>query len=376
MSWCHMPQPSFDLSAGAATDIAACRALLKNGSKTFYAASFLLPRPVRESATALYAFCRLADDAVDMGGDANEVLSDLRRRLDLAYNGRPIACPADRAFAATVRRFEIPRAVPEALIEGFVWDFERRRYKTLGELEAYAARVAGTVGVMMARVMGVREPLALARACDLGIAMQLTNIARDVGEDAAHGRLYLPTTWLEQAGVDPDRFLADPVFDKRIGDVVAALLAAAERLYLRSEQGLSHLPRSCRPGIRAARLLYGEIGSFVARQGHDSISKRAVVPMSRKLALLAQAFATQGRRGPDGDDGIVHAARFLTLVPAGMPVLDPSATSSQSLAWWDLRARLVRVIDLFERLERQDRHLHGASSAKFEPALELAHEAQ
>lgn len=371
-----MLQPSLDINPGAAADIAACRALLKNGSKTFYAASFLLPRRVREPATALYAFCRLADDAVDMGGDAHVVLADLHRRIDLAYQGRPFSCPADRAFAETVKRFQIPKTVPEALIEGFVWDFERRRYETLGDLEAYAARVAGTVGVMMAMVMGTREPHALARACDLGIAMQLTNIARDVGEDAAHGRLYLPTAWLEEAGVNPDRFLANPAFDERIGAVVARLLGEADRLYRRSEQGFAFLPRACRPGIRAARLLYAEIGSYLARVGYDSVSQRAVVPTSRKLALLSLAYATPGHVEPSRDDVVVQAARFLTRVPANADASGTQEPAHQAPAWWNLAARIIWVIDLFERLERYERQLQTSGVRSIEPGMELAPEAR
>jgi 15-cis-phytoene synthase len=141
------------------------------------------------------------------------------RIASIAYRGTPLPLPADRAFAETVARFDIPRAIPAALLEGLAWDAESRRYATLADLHAYAARVAGTVGVMMALVMGVREPAALARACDLGAAMQLTNIARDIGEDARAGRLYLPLEWLAEAGIDADAFLADPRFTPALGGV-------------------------------------------------------------------------------------------------------------------------------------------------------------
>ncbi len=112
--------------------------------------------------------------------------------------------PWTRAFAAVVSCHEIPRALPDALVEGLAWDVAGRSYDTLAELEAYAARVAGAVGVMMALVMGTRDAGALARAADLGVAMQLTNIARDVGEDASMGRIYLPRQWLREAGIEPE----------------------------------------------------------------------------------------------------------------------------------------------------------------------------
>src|SRR5262249_39014200 len=153
---------------------AACRASIRKGSKSFFAASLLLPREVREAALALYAFCRAADDAVDEGLNLDP-LSQLRERLDRAYARRPLAIAADRAFADVVVRYAIPRAIPEALLEGFEWDARGRRYETLSELVAYAARVAGTVGAMMTCLMGTRDPYVVARACDLGVAMQLTN---------------------------------------------------------------------------------------------------------------------------------------------------------------------------------------------------------
>ena len=110
-------------------------------------------------------------------------------------------------MADLMRRCAIPAALPEALLEGLAWDAEGRSYETIDELFDYAARVAGAVGVMMALIMDVRSPQALARACDLGVAMQLTNIARDVGEDARLGRIYLPRQWLREAGIDADAWL-------------------------------------------------------------------------------------------------------------------------------------------------------------------------
>ena len=212
----------------ARADIAACRALLKGGSRTFHAASLVLPRKVAEPAMALYAFCRLADDAVDCGHDRRAAVARLRQRLDQVYRGQPGAHPADRAFASVVQHFAIPRALPEALLEGLAWDAEGRRYQTLDDLVDYAARVAGSVGAMMTLVMGPRAPQVLARACDLGVAMQFTNIARDVGEDARAGRLYLPLQWLREAGIDPEAWLAAPRFTPDIAKIVQRLLDAAD----------------------------------------------------------------------------------------------------------------------------------------------------
>ena len=272
------------------TDMATCRALLKGGSRTFHAASKVLPRRVADPAIALYAFCRLADDAVDLGSDRAAAVARLRERLDRAYRGQPMELAADRVFADVVAKFGIPRQLPEALLEGLAWDADVRRYETLRDLTAYAARVAGAVGAMMTLVMGQRSPEIVVRACDLGVAMQLTNIARDVGEDARAGRLYLPLSWLREAGIDPEAWLANPVFTPEIAAIVQRLLDAADILYARATLGIANLPVGCRPGIYAARALYAEIGRELERGGLDSIAKRAVVSTGRKLAVLARTL--------------------------------------------------------------------------------------
>src|ERR1700761_5286306 len=225
-----------------ASDIAACRQLLRGGSRTFFAASLVLPRSISDPAIALYAFCRLADDAVDLDGGQVDAVDRLRDRLARAYAGKPLSSPADRAFADVVARFAIPRELPEALLEGLAWDAEGRRYETLDDLLDYAVRVAGAVGAMMSLLMWRRDPDVVARACDLGIAMQLTNIARDVGEDARAGRLYLPLSWMREAGLDPEAWLADPRFDSRIGGVVGRVLGVADMFYRRSISGIGALP--------------------------------------------------------------------------------------------------------------------------------------
>jgi phytoene synthase len=307
-----------------AADWADCRRLLRAGSQTFYAASLVLPSGVRQSAIGLYAFCRVADDAIDLGGDRQRALADLRRRLDRVYAQRPDDNPVDRAFTDVVLRHEIPRKFPDALLEGFEWDAMSRRYETLDELREYALRVAGFVGAMLAMAMGIREPEMIARACDLGVAMQLTNIARDVGEDARIGRLYVPLQWLRETGIEPDSFAANPRFDEALATVIQRLLESAEALYVRSDAGLARLPRGCRPGMTAARHMYAEIGHELARRGFDSITRRTVVPWPRKTKILADALLLS-RRPAFGD-------------------------------------RVVWLLELFEKLERFDRSQHRVSA--------------
>ena len=181
---------------------------------------------------------------------------------------------------------KLPRGLLDALLEGFEWDTDGRDYHTLAEVCDYGARVAGTVGVMMAVLMGVKDHATLARAADLGVAMQLTNICRDVGEDARAGRLYLPRDMMRAAGIDPDAFLHNPTPSAELTHVLKRVLAEAQRRYELADEGIRQLPRSCRPGILAARRLYAEIGQTVVKNGYDSISRRAVVSRARKGQIL------------------------------------------------------------------------------------------
>ena len=268
------------------TDMSECRRLLSHGSKSFYIASHFLPRALRESASGLYAFCRIADDLVDLGDDPRQALISLHRRLDLIYDARPKNHPIDRVLSQIVIDHKLPRGLLDALLEGFEWDTDGRDYCTLAEVCDYGARVAGAVGVMMAILMGVKDHATLARAADLGVAMQLTNICRDVGEDARAGRLYLPRDLMREAGIDPDAFLRNPAPSAELTHVLKQVLAEAERRYELADEGIRQLPRSCRPGILAARRLYAEIGHTVVHNDYDSISQRAVVSRARKGQIL------------------------------------------------------------------------------------------
>ncbi|MCR9150802.1 MAG: phytoene/squalene synthase family protein [Rhodobacteraceae bacterium] len=272
-------------------DIAHCRDAIRHGSLSFHAASRLLPRRVRDPALALYAFCRLADDEVDLRADKSASVLRLRDRLERVYEGRPFNAAPDRAFAALVDAIGMPRALPEALLEGLAWDAMGRRYATLSDLRAYSARVASAVGAMMCVLMGVRERHALARACDLGLAMQLTNIARDIGEDAREGRLYLPTDWFDEAGTSAEAFLSRPRATPDIREMAARLLREADRYYHRSEAGVALLPADCRAGILAARYIYAAIGQDLRAAGFDSVTRRAHTSTRQKLGWLTLAGA-------------------------------------------------------------------------------------
>jgi phytoene synthase len=282
----------------AAADLEACKRILATGSKSFAAASLLLPKRVRGPAAAFYAFCRIADDLVDFSDDPKLAVAELHARVDQIYAGVPNDDPVDRAFARVVEAHAIPRAVVDALIEGFEWDASERAYESVPDVLAYCARVASAVGVVMTLLMGPSDARTLARACDLGAAMQLTNICRDIAEDAARGRLYLPAAWLRERGIDPTQFvtkLDDYAGDPRVAEIVEGLLRIADEHYLRADAGIALLPRDSRAAIRAARLIYADIGRELRKQGCDPTRGRAHTSKARKLALLVRALV---RRTP------------------------------------------------------------------------------
>jgi phytoene synthase len=354
-----MPTSSRDPIALAQADLAACQAAIKQGSRSFYAASALLPERVRAPAFGLYAFCRLSDDEVDETEGGPEAIARLQKRLNHAYAGEPGDEAADRMLSGIVQRHAIPRQAPESLIEGLAWDVAGRRYETLPELRAYCARVAGSVGVMMTLIMGVRSPEALARASDLGVAMQLTNIVRDVGEDARHGRIYLPLSWLREAGIDPEAWLARPVLDERLRAILRRLLEEADLLYRRAGEGVAFLPPDCRPAIHAARLIYAEIGREAERSGLDVLTRRARVAGPRKAALLLKAIGCSMLPRPGRT-----ALRYARALPENAFLLDAVVSTEgtpaefqpeAAHAWWDLSGRFARVLDLFERLQQRER---------------------
>ncbi len=331
-------------------DLAACEELMRGGSKSFFAASSLLPERVRIPAVALYAFCRVADDAVDNYGDVHAV-ERLRKRLDAIYAGEPGEIIEDRAMAMVVHRYGFPRSLPDALIEGFAWDAQGRIYETLGDLHHYCARVAGSVGAMMAMVMGVTDRHALARACELGNAMQLTNIARDVGEDARNGRLYLPRSWMRDAGIDPEAWLRNPTHSLALAGVIDRLLAEASRLYRQGSTGVAALPRDCRGAILAAATIYAEIGSVITTQAMDSVNRRAVVGSARKLTLLCLAKLRAQVPFKCDESAPLPSIAFLAeaCATAGpMRRTFPNRSFDERCEW---------LIDLFERLSvPQGRH--------------------
>ncbi len=275
------------------------RGVLARHSKSFALAARLLPPQSRDDAAVLYAYCRRADDAVDDEAPLVERfarLERLERELDAVYAGEDQREPLLAAFQQVVQRRRIPERYPRELLAGMRTDLERVRFRTLDELLVYAYRVAGVVGLMMCHVIGLRDSRALKNAVHLGIAMQLTNVCRDVEEDFRRGRVYLPACMLEEcgaAGLDPDFDRSLVPYGRALGRVVQRLLALAERYYASGDAGIPALPPRAALAVRAARYVYAAIGRELARRRYDVLAGRAVVSLPMKLLLVLRATTAE-----------------------------------------------------------------------------------
>lgn len=277
-------------------------ALTRAHAKSFHFASWALGGARRQGALALYAFCRRLDDLVD---EASAPPDALVPRLDAARALVRAACvagadlravppPFDVAETAalrdTIQSFAIPERPFQDLIDGVAMDLTVRRYATAADLDRYCYLVAGTVGLMMAPLLGYRDPAALAPAAALGHAMQLTNILRDVGEDLGRDRIYLPQADLAAAGIGEADLRAGRV-DARFRALMRGQVARARALYAEARRGIPLLDgvRS-RLTVRLMAAVYGDILRVIEAQGYDVFRRRAVVSGGRKVVLAAAAL--------------------------------------------------------------------------------------
>jgi 15-cis-phytoene synthase len=266
-----------------------CREIAKEHSKTFYFASHFLTAEKRRAIWAVYAFCRIADDIVDSSAPAAErlaALDDWQGRLFAAFDGRP-----DHSvmvgFADAVRLFDIPLEPAMALLRGARSDVTVRRYETYEELLDYCYLVASTVGLLTCPILG-HEPNAPEYGIALGRAMQLTNILRDVGEDARAGRIYLPAEDMRRFSY-PESSLLTGTIDENFIALMKFQIARVRRMYEEAAPGIDLLAPSSRFTVRLAFLCYRRILNEIERNGYDVFTRRAFVPMRAKLATAMTA---------------------------------------------------------------------------------------
>jgi phytoene synthase len=268
-----------------------CRWMITKGSKSFSLAARLFDSETRDAAFFLYGWCRYCDDQVDQAGmEANreqleQRLRTLAEATRSAFSGAAQEQAVFIAMQYIVRRYSIPAHYALELIEGMAMDARATRYHTFNDLLLYCYRVAGTVGLMMSHVMGLRDEQALKHAADLGTAMQLTNIARDITEDAEMGRIYLPIQWIEEAGMVPEE-IAAPKNRQKLALVTRRLLREAERYYLSGDAGLWHLSFRSACAVAAARHVYAAIGSLLVLKGSSAWDQRTYVTGPQKIRAI------------------------------------------------------------------------------------------
>lgn len=273
------------------------------GSKSFYFATRFFPPHLARAAHGVYWFCRHTDDLVDEAPSKEEG----RRGIDAwerdvracLLDGRDAAHPVLATFADVVNRYAIPAEYPLDLIAGVRMDLEQARYATFDELRVFCYRVASTVGLMMSKVIGFRradlEAKGLEHAIEMGIAMQLTNILRDVGADLAMGRIYLPKEDLDKFGYT-ERELASATRNAAFVKLMEFEIARARQFYRDAAPGLAMLDPRGAFSVRVAGDVYSQILDVIERNGYDVFSKRAVVPAARKYWLTARTLAAPAAR--------------------------------------------------------------------------------
>lgn len=276
------------------------RTSIERGSKSFARASKLFSRQTRERAWLLYYWCRACDDLADgqdhghgMSTIANpeKTIAAMRMMTGRAHGGEQTGNPPFDAFGVVAQECHIPKYFADDMIDGFALDARGWRPETETDLFQYCYHVAGAVGCMMAVVMGVsaRDQEVLDRACDLGLAFQLANIARDVAEDAQAGRCYLPKTWLADAGIDPGHIM-DPAHGDALVRLVNRLCDLAGDYEESARVGASSLPFRSRWAVLAAAGIYGDIARAIKQSEGASLDQRIYTSKGKKLGWIVKAF--------------------------------------------------------------------------------------
>lgn len=293
------------------------------GSKSFAAASRLFDPETRSSAVMLYAWCRHCDDVID-GQEAghgampvaqeevDQRLAGLIAQTQAVYAGLAVHHPAFSAFREVVIQHRIGETHALEHLSGFAMDVQQRQYQEIEDTLDYCYHVAGVVGLMMAQVMGVSDARTLDRACDLGMAFQLTNIARDIIEDAGVGRCYLPRAWLQELSI-PQQHFAEPQYREALSLLARRLVDMAEPFYVSAQAGLTALPWRSAWAVATASGVYREIGVQVKARGSRAWDARVSTSKLDKIRLVVKGLwrviSSRGRRWPDRPSGLWQRPR-------------------------------------------------------------------
>ncbi|MGA2182054.1 MAG: phytoene/squalene synthase family protein [Bryobacteraceae bacterium] len=275
------------MSPTVAASYAHCRRVARKRARNFYYSFLLLSRAQKDAMCAIYAFMRFCDDLSDEDGATPAAIERWRAELDRALAGRLPANPLWPAFHDAVSRYAIPPVYFHQMIEGVGSDLEPRRIATFDELYQYCYKVASVVGLTIIHIFGFESPRALELAEKCGIAFQLTNILRDVREDAERGRVYLPAEDLARFGVDPARL----EHDERFVALMRFEAARARRHYDDSWPLLDLVQRRSRPSLWALMRIYSRLLERIERSNYDVLRRRISLPVWEKLSIVGRALA-------------------------------------------------------------------------------------
>lgn len=277
-----------------------CRQITRRQAKTFYMATRFLPNDKQRSIFAIYALCRYVDDLVDETNDLIEqkrvdrshldkLLDEWQYKLEVAYDTGEADNPILTAFADTLNLFHIPKKYPLELLEGVCMDLHKNRYETFDELYEYSYKVASVVGLMTSEVFGYNSPQAIPHAVDLGIAMQLTNILRDIGEDLRRNRIYIPAEDLRRFNIS-EQDLFDGIKDERFSNLMEFQIQRARSYYDSADKGITMLSSDSRMPVYLARHNYSRILDQIEQNKYEVYSKRAFLTATQKLSIVPKAW--------------------------------------------------------------------------------------
>jgi phytoene synthase len=282
-----------------------CKNMSRIHAKTFYFASRFLPPEKKNACYAIYAFCRYIDDLVDKNlmrslssqesfEKISEAVNEWRRHLQALYNGEIIDHPIMIALKDTISKFNIPENLPNELIDGVNMDMSKTRYENFEDLKVYCYKVASVVGLMTTYVFGFKDDKTFNYAVDLGIAMQMTNILRDVKEDALGGRIYIPNEDMKLFDYSEEDLLKNTM-NKNFRELMDYQISRAAKYYDNADEGIRMLDRDSRVTVGLMSRNYRKILHIIRENDFNVFGKRTYVPVHRKLADVPKVMLEFGR---------------------------------------------------------------------------------
>jgi len=270
------------------------RQLLKFYSKSFYLSTLLLPRNRRKAVFALYGFCRFADNLVDKPRNRSkeEIIHEihcLEQELKIAYRSSESEHPVLCSFIHTAQKYQIPVEYPLELFKGILMDVEHQQYKDFDELHLFCYRVAGVVGLMMTHILGYTNDRAFEYATKLGIAMQLTNILRDIQEDKNNGRIYLPLDEMKRFNIDENDIVQER-YSSSLKNLIKFSANRAHQYYEDAEPGIKMLTKECQFAIYSASCIYRNILDEIEKNDYNPFKGRVYVSQAKKMKIILSHY--------------------------------------------------------------------------------------